>query len=73
MPKIELEDLTPEQEAVIQVIINEGKMLAYEELLDYFKREYQESATQDPYYGYYVKYVIEEIEKRYQPLAKAVE
>lgn len=71
MPKIELENLTPEQEAVIEVIINEGKMQAYEELLEYFTQEYNASATEDPYYGYYVKYVIEEITKRYEPLQQA--
>ncbi len=73
MPKITIDNMTPEQQAVIEVLVNEGKMQAYEELLDYFNREYAESAAQDPYYGYYVKYVIEEIEKRYQPLSKAVE
>ncbi len=73
MPKITIDNMTPEQQAVIEVLVNEGKMQAYEELLDYFNREYAESAVQDPYYGYYVKYVIEEIEKRYQPLSKAVE
>jgi len=73
MPKISIEDMTPEQQLVIEVLVNEGKLQAYEELLDYFNREYFEAASQDPYYGYYVKYVIEEIQKRYEPLAKAVE
>ena len=73
MPKISIENMTPEQQAVIEVLVNEGKMQAYEELLAYFEKEYQASATEDPYYGYYVKYVIEEINKRYEPLVKETE
>ena len=73
MPKIVIDNMTPEQQAVIEVLVNEGKMQAYEELLEYFEKEYQASATEDPYYGYYVKYTIEEIKKRYDPLVKETE
>ena len=73
MPKISIEGMTPEQQAVIEVLVNEGKMQAYEELLAYFEKEYHASASEDPYYGYYVKYVIEEIKKRYDPLVKETE
>lgn len=65
--------MTPEQQAVIEVLVNEGKMQAYEELLSYFELEYARNATEDPYYGYYVKYVIEKITERYQPLIDSVE
>lgn len=72
MPKISMENLTPEQALVIEVFMNEGKLRAYEELLAYFEEEYFRTATEDPYYGYYVKYVIDKINERYQPLADEV-
>lgn len=72
MPKISIENMTPEQQLVIEVLINEGKLQAYEELLEHFRKEYHSVGSEDPYYGYYVKYVIEELEKRYSPLAEAV-
>lgn len=68
MPKISLDDLTPEQEVVIVALITEGKLQAYEELLDHFTKEYALAAPEDPYYAYYIKHVIEEIKKRYEPM-----
>jgi hypothetical protein len=64
MSKITLDNLTEDQELVIKVILNEGRLQAYEELLAYFEKEYQATATEDPYYGYYVKYVIEVLQER---------
>ncbi len=72
MPKINIEDLTAEQQVVIEVFVNEGKMQAYEELLAYFEHEYNQTASEDPYYGYYVKYVIDKINERYQPMVAEV-
>lgn len=73
MPKISIEDMTPEQQLVIQVLVDEGKLRAFEELLEYFEDEYNRTATEDPYYGYYVKHVIEKINELYLPLAKSVD
>ena len=33
-------------------------------LLSRFEKEYYETAAQDPYYGYYVKYVMDTIRKQ---------
>lgn len=72
MPKISLDDLTPEQEAVIVALINEGKLQAYEELLDYFTKEHAIATPEDPYYAYYIKHVIEQIKQRYEPIKGSV-
>lgn len=73
MPKINIEGMTPEQQAVIEVLINEGKMQAYEELLEYLEREHFAAGQEDPYYAYYVKHLIQVVHDRYDPLAKEVE
>lgn len=73
MPKIALEDITPEQAVAIQVFLNEGKMQAYEELLEYLEKEYFIANAEDPYYAYYVKHLIEIVHERYDPLVKETE
>ena len=73
MPKIALEDITPEQGVVIEVFLNEGKMQAYEELLEYLEKEYFIANAEDPYYAYYVKHLIEIVHERYDPLVKETE
>lgn len=73
MPKIALEDITPEQAVVIEVFLNEGKMQAYEELLEYLEKEYFIANAEDPYYAYYVKHLIEIVHERYDPLVKETE
>jgi hypothetical protein len=73
MPKITIEDMTPEQQVVIQVLINEGKMQAYEELLEEFEKEHFSVATEDPYYAYYIKHVISRIHELYDPLSRDTE
>jgi hypothetical protein len=45
MPKIAIEDMTPEQQVVIQVLINEGKLQAYEELLEEFEKEHMDTTS----------------------------
>lgn len=64
MKEFVLENLTQEQEIVVKAFLNEGMLRAYEELLAYFEKEYNQTAAEDPYYGYYVKYVIEILQER---------
>jgi hypothetical protein len=73
VPKISIEDMTLEQQAVIQVLVNEGKMQAYEELLEDLEREHFIAAAEDPYYAYYVKHLIDRIHEKYDPLAEETE
>lgn len=69
MQKIELTNLTEEQTLVVDVLINEGKLRALEDLLQTFQEEYSRTATEDPYYGYYVKHIIETLEKKISNLS----
>lgn len=39
-----------------------GYIAAVHQLLEKFESEYYEAATEDPYYAYYVKYVIETLQ-----------
>lgn len=73
MSEISLDDLTPDQEVVVAAFITEGKLQAYEELLEYFTKEHALVAPEDPYYAYYVKHVIEQIKERYEPIKSSVE
>jgi 16S rRNA G527 N7-methylase RsmG len=73
MASVVLDNLTTEQKLVVDILVNEGKLQAYEELLEYFNKEYHLTATEDPYYGYYVKYVIELLQERATQLGKDVE
>lgn len=73
MPKIVLENLPPAEAAAIEAVMNEGKMQAYEELLQYLEREHYLANAEDPYYAYYVKHLIDIVHERYDPLAQAVE
>ncbi len=70
MPKITLDDMTPEQMLVVTAFINEGKMQAYEELVEYLEREHFSASAEDPYYAYYVKHVIEIVQSKYDSLNK---
>ena len=72
MPEIELENISPEQELVINVIMNEGRLRAYEEILRNLERERYANGTEDPYYAYYIEHVIEVIKKRYDELSAEV-
>lgn len=73
MPEIILEDLSDAHYAVINSFITEGKLRAYEEILSELERENMANATEDPYYGYYIEYVIDKINKLYVPLKQSVE
>lgn len=73
MPTIELDNLDDAQAAIINSFINEGKLRAYEELLEIFNKEYYSVGTEDPYYGYYVKFVMDRINELYLPLKQSVE
>lgn len=70
MPKITLDDMTPEQIVVVTAFINEGKLQAYEELVEYLEREHFSASVEDPYYAYYVKHVIEIVQSKYDDLSK---
>lgn len=59
MPEIIIDNLTEEQALVAGIFINEGKIQAFEELLQVFEEEHYRTGTEDPYYAYYVKYVID--------------
>lgn len=72
MPKIPLGELSEAQQLVADIFINEGKLRAYEELLAIFNLEFGDVGDTDPYYAYYVKYVIDKINSKYQPLADLV-
>lgn len=73
MAKISLDDVSPEQYQILNAFINEGKIRGYEEVAAIFEREYMESATEDPYYGYYVKHVLDIINSKLAELLKAVD
>jgi hypothetical protein len=73
MPKIVLDNLPPAEAAAIEAVMNEGKMQAYEELLEHLEREHFSAGSEDPYYAYYVKHIIELVHEKYDPLIKAVE
>jgi hypothetical protein len=73
MPRVILEDMTPEQDAVVWAFINEGKMQAYEELIKEFEIEHFSVATEDPYYAYYIKHVIGRLHELYDPLVRDTE
>lgn len=69
MSTITLEGLTPAQKAVIDMFIREGKLQAYEELINYFDQELHKIAPEDSHFGEYISYVIEEIDKRFKALS----
>ncbi len=73
MPKIVLDNLPPAEAAAIEAVMNEGKMQAYEELLEDLEREHFIASAEDPYYAYYVKHLIDRIHEKYDPLAKETE
>ena len=73
MPEIILEDLSDAHAAVINSFITEGKLRAYEEILFELERENMANKTEDPYYGYYIEYIINKINEKYLPLKQSVE
>lgn len=73
MPKIILEDLDETTYVVIESFINEGKLRAYEELLDSLNKELHANGTEDPYYGYYIQHVIDKINELYIPIKESVD
>jgi hypothetical protein len=73
MPKIVLEDLSPAEAAAIEAVMIEGRLRAYEELLDSLNKELYASGKEDPYYGYYIQYVIDKINELYIPIKESVD
>ena len=68
METISITNLTPQQETVVLLLINEGKMQAYDELQKHFTQELHKIAPDDSNHGAYIEYVIEEITKRLKAL-----
>lgn len=73
MPKFEVDNLSPEQKLIVDIFIFEGVLRGYEEIIAALTHEYALSQGEDPYYGYYIKHVIDLVEERYQSLKKEVE
>ena len=72
MPKIVLDNFTPEQQVVLEALMFEGTLRGYEEILSALEHEYALSFGEDPYYGYYIKHVIDLIKEKYEDLSKQV-
>lgn len=72
MPKIVLDNLNEEQQAAVESFIFEGKLRGYEEVLSALEHEYVLSFGEDPYYGYYIKHVIDIISEKYIELKQIV-
>lgn len=72
MPVIEFENLDPAQEAILQSFVQEGVLRGYEEILKALRYELALSDGEDPYYGYYIKHVIDLVDEKYQSLAAKV-
>jgi hypothetical protein len=68
MEVVTINNLTPEQEAVIRMFLNEGKLQAYDELREHFTAELNKITPEDSQHGAYIEYVIEEIKKRFNEL-----
>jgi hypothetical protein len=65
MKTINLDPLTPEQKVVVEMVINEGMMRGYEDILTMLEAERFKTASEDPYYGEYVKLILDMISERY--------
>jgi hypothetical protein len=65
MKTINLDPLTPEQKVVVEMVINEGMMRGYEDILTMLEAERFKTASEDPYYGEYVKLIFDMISERY--------
>jgi hypothetical protein len=65
MKTINLDPLTPEQKVVVEMVINEGIMRGYEDILTMLEAERFKTASEDPYYGEYVKLILDMISERY--------
>lgn len=65
MKTINLDNLTPEQKDIVQMVINEGMMRGYEDVISMFEKEHFKTSAEDPYYGYYVKFILDMVVDRY--------
>jgi len=63
MISIELDNLTPEQEIVVASLVREGMLTAYDKVISVFVKEFNETATEDPHFSYYVKHVIKVVQE----------
>lgn len=73
MPIIEIDNLTESQKIVAEMFIFEGVLRGYEEIIAALNHEHHLSMGEDPYYGYYIKHVIDLVQEKYDALSKQVE
>jgi hypothetical protein len=63
MISIELDNLSEEQQIVVASLVREGMLTAYDKAISVFVKEFNETATEDPHFSYYVKHVIEVVQE----------
>jgi hypothetical protein len=73
MPTIKLDNLTQEQQLIVNIVLFEGMLRAYEEILQELEKERAFSASEDPHYGYYIKHVIDMVQAKYDSMKDQVE
>jgi hypothetical protein len=63
MISIELDNLSEEQQIVVASLVREGMLTAYDKVISVFVKEFNDTATEDPHFSYYVKHVIEVVQE----------
>jgi hypothetical protein len=63
MISIELDNLTEEQQIVVASLVREGMLTAYDKVISVFVKEFNDTATEDPHFSYYIKHVIEVVQE----------
>jgi hypothetical protein len=63
MISIELDNLSEEQQVVVASLVREGMLTAYDKVISAFVKEFNDTATEDPHFSYYVKHVIEVVQE----------
>jgi hypothetical protein len=63
MISIELDNLSEGQQIVVASLVREGMLTAYDKVISVFVKEFNETATEDPHFSYYVKHVIEVVQE----------
>ncbi len=63
MISIELDNLSEEQQIVVASLVREGMLTAYDKVVSAFVKEFNDTATEDPHFSYYIKHVIEVVQE----------
>jgi hypothetical protein len=63
MISIELDNLSEEQQVVVASLVREGMLTAYDKVISVFVKEFNDTATEDPHFSYYIKHVIEVVQE----------